>query len=111
MISEHRRTAANEPAFFPAALRRAQAAAYCGLSESTFSRAVQRGDAPKPRQLFERRAGWLRAELDTWLASRPVSEMLPPPNTGAKKPRRVKVAANDPAGPLPRSAPGAPRAA
>lgn len=33
----------------------------------------------------DRRVCWLRAELDAWLISRPVSDLAPPPNTGAKK--------------------------
>jgi predicted DNA-binding transcriptional regulator AlpA len=76
---------------------RAEAAAYVGLSESTFARQVQQGSIPQPRQLAEKRVAWLRCELDVWLMARPVSEQLPPPNTGAPKPRpsRSKVAAND----------------
>lgn len=81
----------------PAAFGRADAAAYLGLSESTFARLVQKGEAPKPRQLAEKRVAWLRCELDVWLMARPVSDQLPPPNTGAKKPRfpRTKIAANE----------------
>lgn len=110
MNASRQHPAAND-AVYPAAMRRPQAAAYCGLSESTFTRAVQRGQIPKPRQLFERRTGWLRTELDAWLAARPVSDLPPPENTGAKKPRAVKAAANDPAGPRPQSAPAGPKAA
>ena len=73
--------------FVPAAMERGTAAAYCGLSDTTFAKEVQEGRAPRPRKLSDRRVCWLRAELDAWLISRPVSDLAPPPNTGAKKPR------------------------
>nr|WP_076503545.1 AlpA family phage regulatory protein [Pseudacidovorax sp. RU35E] len=96
---------------YPAALRRPQAAAYCGLSESTFGRAVRRGEAPQPRRLADKRTGWLRAELDAWLVALPISDLPPPMNTGAKKPRAVKRAADAQAGSSQQSAPADPRAA
>lgn len=74
--------------FAPAALERDQAAAYAGLSLSTFEKEVRENRAPKPRQVAGRRVVWLRAELEAWLHSCPVSEQLPPENTGAKKPKR-----------------------
>lgn len=77
--------------FAPAALEREQAAAYTGLSVSTFEKEVREARAPKPRQVAGRRVAWLRAELDVWLHSRPVSDQLPPENTGAKKPRASKA--------------------
>lgn len=73
--------------FAPAALERELAAGYCGLSLSTFEKAVRDKQAPQPRQLAGRRVAWLRAELDAWLHDCPISEQLPPVNTGAKKPR------------------------
>ena len=86
----------------PAAMERGTAAAYCGLSETTFSKEVQEGRAPRPRKLSDRRVCWLRAELDAWLISRPVSDLAPPPNTGARKPR--PGAAINPAAPASPSA-------
>jgi prophage regulatory protein len=71
----------------PAAFDRKKAAAYLALSVRTFERLVREKSAPQPRQLAGRRVAWLRVELDQWLAARPVSEQLPPPNTGAPKPR------------------------
>lgn len=81
----------------PAALDKESSATYCALSVSTFEGLVRAGDAPQPRQLSARRVGWLRVELDQWLQSRPKSELLPPENTGAPKPRgtRRQAAAND----------------
>ncbi|THJ33044.1 AlpA family phage regulatory protein [Lampropedia aestuarii] len=73
--------------FAPAAFERENAAAYCGLSLSTFEKGVREKTIPQARQLSSKRVGWLRVELDAWLLSRPSSEMLPPANTGAKKPR------------------------
>lgn len=63
------------------------AAQMLAMSIKTFERLVQSGDMPKPRQLSAGRVGWLVAELDAWAASRPISEILPPANTGVKRPR------------------------
>lgn len=79
--------------FAPAALERSQAAAYVSLSVSTFEKWVQEKKAPQPRQFPGRRVAWLRAELDAWLISLPLSDQLPPENTGAKKPRLTKAEA------------------
>lgn len=58
------------------------------LSESTVQKLVREGNFPEPRQLSDRRVGWLTAEVATWAASRPVSTLLPPPNTNAPKARQ-----------------------
>lgn len=72
----------------PYALPLEEAAPYVGLSISTFQRAVREDETcPKPRQLTGRRVGYIRRELEAWVESRPISELLPPDNTGAKKPR------------------------
>lgn len=60
------------------------------LSESTVQELVRQGQFPAPRQLSGRRVGWLVRELEAWAESRPVSNLLPPPNTGAPKPRPRK---------------------
>ena len=73
--------------FAPAVLGREHAAAYVALSVSSFEQLVRERQIPQPRQLSARRVGWLRAELDDWSARRPASELLPPENTGAPKPR------------------------
>ena len=55
---------------------------------------VQEKSAPQPRRFpGRRRVAWLRAELDQWLANLPLSDLLPPDNTGAKKPRKTKAQA------------------
>lgn len=71
----------------PAALVLEDAAAYCALSVSTLQKLVREGAAPKPRKLSERRVAFLVKDLDSWLVSLPESDILPPENTGAKKPR------------------------
>lgn len=63
------------------------------LSKSTIEEERRQGRFPQPRQLSGRRVGWLVSEIEEWLASRPVSDQPPPPNTGAKKPRRPGAAA------------------
>lgn len=68
----------------PVLLNKPSAAAFLALSESTFEQLVREGSAPKPRVLSVRRVGWLVRELREWAEARPVSEMLPPPNTGKR---------------------------
>lgn len=75
----------------PACLDRAGAAAYLSLSESTVEKLTREGGFPRPRLLSGRRTGWLVRELDEWLEQRPVSDLLPPPNTGAPKPHRDRA--------------------
>jgi excisionase family DNA binding protein len=53
-------------------LSRREAAKYCGVSESSFDRAVKRGDLPAPIRVGRRtlwRAEWLDAALDRLAAS------------------------------------------
>jgi prophage regulatory protein len=79
---------ANTPLHFtPKILVREHAALYCGLSTSTLEKGVRQKTFPQPRLLADRRVGWRVDELDVWCESRPVSNLLPPANTSAKKPR------------------------
>ena len=57
------------------------------LSISTVQELVRQGQFPQPRQTSGRRVGWLVREVQEWAESRPASTLLPPPNTGAPKPR------------------------
>lgn len=57
------------------------------LSVSTIEEEIRNDRFPKARQLSGRRVGWLVREIREWLEARPVSDQLPPANTGAKKPR------------------------
>jgi prophage regulatory protein len=63
------------------------------LSKSTIEEEIRQGRFPKPRQLSGRRVGWLVSEIDAWLDSRPASDLPPPENTNAKKPRIGRLAA------------------
>lgn len=77
----------NNMSITPAVLPLEDAAMYCCLSPSSFQRQVRNGLAPQPRKLSDRRVGWLVKELNNWLESLPVSDILPPANTGASKPQ------------------------
>jgi len=70
----------------PAYLDIAGACNFVALGESTLQELVREDKFPKPRKLSGRRVGWLVRELEEWAESRPVSDQLPPENTGAKKP-------------------------
>lgn len=75
----------------PGALDKELAAAYCSVGVTTFEQMVQEKIAPQPRRFpGRRRVAWLRTELDAFLASLPLSDLLPPDNSGAKKQRRTK---------------------
>lgn len=69
----------------------AVAATLC-VSATTVQLMVREGKFPEPRQLSDKRVGWLAIEVATWAASRPKSTQLPPPNTGARKPRAKQAA-------------------
>lgn len=58
------------------------------LSESAVQGLVRKGEFPQPRQLSDRRVAWSVAEVQQWAESRPVSQLLPPPNTGVGRPRK-----------------------
>ncbi len=64
---------------WPPVLHEAWAAAYLSLSTTTFRTAVV-PDVP-PVKLTEKRIGWLRSDLDNWLAQRAGGgASLPPVN-------------------------------
>lgn len=67
---------------------RSDVAAMVSLSESRLEAMVRAGEFPAPRQISERRVAWLVREVEAWAEARPTSAILPPPNTGAKKPRK-----------------------
>lgn len=66
----------------PLFLARTNAAAFLSLSESMLDTLVARGDAPKPRKLSAGRSAWLVDDLVNWGKARPVSDLLPPENSG-----------------------------
>lgn len=71
----------------PLAVDMAGAIVLTSLSESNIESQVRKGTFPKPRQLSDRRVGWLLREIEEWLEARPVSDLPPPPNTGRRKPK------------------------
>ncbi|MGZ4968739.1 MAG: helix-turn-helix transcriptional regulator [Methylobacter sp.] len=56
--------------------------AITGLSKTTIWDQINHGDFPKPRRTSARGSRWLVREIQEWAESRPVSDILPPPNTG-----------------------------
>lgn len=56
----------------PPILRKREAMAYIGLGETVFSELVTKGSLPKPIKIHDdgRAVGWIRSELDEWLAKR-----------------------------------------
>ncbi|MBP1314465.1 AlpA family phage regulatory protein [Herbaspirillum sp. 1130] len=57
------------------------------LSETTIQKLIREQQFPAPRHLGGRRVGWLVKEVLEWAENRPVSDLPPPPNTGARKPK------------------------
>lgn len=57
------------------------------LSETTIEKLVRQDEFPKPRVLSGRRVAWLLREVEEWAESRPVSDLLPPRNTGFRRHR------------------------
>ena len=75
----------------PGALDAPSAAAYVGLSERNMQDKVQAGTFPPSRLISARRVVWLRAELDAYLLSLPVSNLSPGP--GRRAPQAGQSAA------------------
>ena len=55
------------------------------LSTGSIQALVRKGDFPKPRLLSARRVGWLTREVEEWAEARPISNCLPPPNSGGRR--------------------------
>jgi prophage regulatory protein len=66
----------------PAYLDKPGIAQFVSLSVDSIERMVQRGLFPAPRQLSEKRVGWLVREVEEWAESRPRSSNLPVANCG-----------------------------
>lgn len=60
----------------PAVLGATQAAEFVALSMSTMEKLIRQGRFPRPRQLSDRRVGFLLYELQDWIETRPES-LLP----------------------------------
>lgn len=66
----------------PMYLRKPGAAAFLAISESTFDVLVARGSISKPRKLSPGSSGWLVEELEAYGRDLPISDLLPPKNSG-----------------------------
>lgn len=55
------------------------------LATATIQKMVREDQFPAPRQLSGRRVGWLVREVEEWAEERPVSALLPPPNTAWRR--------------------------
>jgi prophage regulatory protein len=69
----------------PLYLDKSTVAELVALSETTVERLVREDGFPKPRLISGRRVAWLVREVEAWAESRPISDLPPPPNTGARK--------------------------
>lgn len=83
----------------PIIVEKSKAAEIVNLCVSTLEKLQRAGKFPRPRKLSDARVGYLVSDLHKWAEGLPVSDLLPPPNTGATKPGRK------------RRIPGAPQAA
>ena len=68
----------------PAYLDRESTASFVSLSVPVMERLVARRTFPLPRQISDKRVGWLVRELEEWCEGRPVSSNLPVPNCGMR---------------------------
>lgn len=76
-----RKTAVNYP--IPCILMpKENAALALGMSEGTFEKGVRNKTWPQPRQASDGRVGWLYEELMEAARNLPVSNGLPPKNSG-----------------------------
>ncbi len=66
----------------PMYLAKPDAAAYLSISESMLDTLVSSGELPRPRKLSTGRVAWLVNDLTEWGQARPVSDLLPPINSG-----------------------------
>lgn len=66
----------------PIILSKAEAAESLSISVSTFEDEVKGGRYPKPREVSRGRVGWLYEEVVQAARQLPVSDGLPPKNSG-----------------------------
>jgi prophage regulatory protein len=70
-------------------------AATVSLSEASVQKLVRENQFPRPRMLSGRRVAWLTREVEAWAEERPISDLLPPPNTGHNNRRRRATSSQD----------------
>lgn len=65
------------------------------LAPATVQLLVRQEKFPKPRLISDRRVGWLLREIEEWAELRPISDLLPPANTGARRKKSVAATVSD----------------
>ena len=75
----------------PILLDREAAASAATLSTGLMERLIAQGEFPRPRKLSKGKVGWLPDEIREWARTRPVSDLLPPANSGGRKGRTKGV--------------------
>lgn len=55
------------------------------LRRTTIYELIAKDRFPKPRQLSDRRSGWLVQEIEAWAISLPVSQLPCPANAGRRR--------------------------
>lgn len=65
------------------------------LGVTTLYKLVREGTFPAPRMTAGRRVAWLLREVEEWAENRPVSNLLPPENTGKRKAKAEANPRND----------------
>lgn len=73
----------------PLLVARADAARSLSISESMLIELVAKGQVPKPRKISAGRSGWLVEDLRQFAKGLPVSDLLPPPNSGVGRAGKV----------------------
>ena len=57
------------------------AATFVSLSEATIQKLVRENQFPHPRKISANRVAFLTEELEVWAKDRPISDLLPPPQS------------------------------
>lgn len=74
----------------PILVKKDVAAMIVSLSESTIDNLEKAGDFPRRRKISKEGVGYLVRELEEWAESRPVSDLLPAPDSGYGRAGRSK---------------------
>jgi prophage regulatory protein len=67
-----------------------KAAAALDMSTSLMQKLAAMGLFPKPRKVSSGKANYLVEDLKEWARTRPVSDLLPPPNSGHGRGKMTK---------------------
>lgn len=68
-------------------LRRHEVVERTGLNRNLISELERRGEFPARRRLSTRASGWIEAEIDNWILTRPLAADVPP-DPASDLPRR-----------------------